>query len=284
MRGVSVLFLCFVLMFSFALAQTGGNYGSETDSFSVSYSSDTGEAVYHYGNKVYSYGHLNDSLLEELEDYNATLAEMEAKAQRIIDEARNDIESYREEIEQMRTEFENDREEFTRRRNEMIYEINNGNLTREERMALIEELSGVRQEIRTEFRSLIDEGRALRVEFRGELLNFSNRFNGSFIGQRFKMRNGEDFEINVDPSEVMDRAMSRVKLRMCDESNDCSMNLREFIRDKISRVAYSVNAQQPGKLFGFIKTNMNVQVDVDAGNGDVINVKTPWWSFMFSGN
>jgi len=274
MVKLAVCVLFFVVMLSFVLAED-----SLVDS-DFDYDSETGEVT--YGGVVYTYDDLNESLLEMLEDF---LKEMDSNSvsgdRRVfVAEAKEIRERYRSDISDVRSRFREDREEFARRRQEIIYEINDGNLTKDEKRALIEELSGVKTDFKTDVKSYVDEKKNLRIEYKGELLNLSKRVNGTFLRHRFKMRNGNDFEIRVNPSDIIDKVVTRLKLRGCNESNDCSIDLKEVIKKKVSRVAYSLKAKQRGKFLGMFKTKLSVEAEVDAETGEIIKTKRPWWGFL----
>ncbi len=58
------------------------------------------------------------------------------------------------------------------------------------------------------------------------------------------------------------------------------ITLKEVGQDKF---VYGAVAEKQVKLFGLIKTNAKISVEVDAETGEVTKVHKPWWSFMASG-
>ena len=270
--------LLFVLVLGFVLAE------NDVTNSDFSYNADTGEVT--YGGVVYTYDDLNESLLEMLEDflkrldYDGNSNGVSEDRRVFVEEAKRVGERYRSDINEVRGGFREDREEFARRRQEIIYEINEGNLTRDEKISLIEELSGVRTDFKNDVKSYVDEKKNLRVEYRGELLNLSRQVNGTFLRHRFRMKNGEDFEIKVDPSDIIDKVVTRLKLRGCNESNDCSIDLKEVVKRRVHRVAYHLKAKQRGRFLGMFKTKLNIEAEVDAETGEVIETTKPWWSFL----
>lgn len=278
MERLYVCVLLFVLVLGFVLAE------NDVTNSDFSYNADTGEVT--YGGVVYTYDDLNESLLEMLEDflkrldYDGNSNGVSEDRRVFVEEAKRVGERYRSDINEVRGGFREDREEFARRRQEIIYEINEGNLTRDEKISLIEELSGVKTDFKNDVKSYVDEKKNLRVEYRGELLNLSRQVNGTFLRHRFRMKNGEDFEIKVDPSDIIDKVVTRLKLRGCNESNDCSIDLKEVVKRRVHRVAYHLKAKQRGRFLGMFKTKLNIEAEVDAETGEVIETTKPWWSFL----
>lgn len=278
MERLYVCVLLFVLVLGFVLAE------NDVTNSDFSYNADTGEVT--YGGVVYTYDDLNESLLEMLEDflkrldYDGNSNGVSEDRRVFVEEAKRVGERYRSDINEVRGGFREDREEFARRRQEIIYEINEGNLTRDEKISLIEELSGVKTDFKNDVKSYVDEKKNLRVEYRGELLNLSRQVNGTFLRHRFRMKNGEDFEIKVDPSDIINKVVTRLKLRGCNESNDCSIDLKEVVKRRVHRVAYHLKAKQRGRFLGMFKTKLNIEAEVDAETGEVIETTKPWWSFL----
>ncbi|MBI5803320.1 hypothetical protein HY448_01395 [Candidatus Pacearchaeota archaeon] len=50
------------------------------------------------------------------------------------------------------------------------------------------------------------------------------------------------------------------------------------MKEDNGKVVYNVEATKEVKVFGFIKTKMNVQANVDVTSGEIVNVEKPWWA------
>ena len=95
-----------------------------------------------------------------------------------------------------------------------------------------------------------------------------------------KLSNGQNAEVKVMPDVASERAMERLKLKVCSEENDCQMELKEVGKGEQVKAAYEVKAQKQAKLFGLFRTKMQVQAQIDAESGEIIQAKKPWWAFL----
>ena len=46
------------------------------------------------------------------------------------------------------------------------------------------------------------------------------------------------------------------------------------------KLVYFLKAKKQGKLFWIFKVTMDVETEIDAVTGEVINTKKPWWAFL----
>ncbi len=93
-----------------------------------------------------------------------------------------------------------------------------------------------------------------------------------------KLSNGRNAEIKIMPDTASQTALQRLNLRNCTE--DCSIELKEVnIGDQV-RAVYEVQAQRNSKVFGIFGARMQVQAQVDAETGEIIQVNKPWWAFL----
>ena len=95
-----------------------------------------------------------------------------------------------------------------------------------------------------------------------------------------QLSNGKNAEIKVMPNTASERAIERLQLKVCNSSNNCSIELKEVGSGEQVKVAYEVKAQKEVKVLGMFKTKMQVQAQVDAETGEVINSKKSWWAFL----
>jgi len=96
------------------------------------------------------------------------------------------------------------------------------------------------------------------------------------------LSNGQNAEIKVMPDTASDTALARLRLRVCQEEEGCSIELKEVGDGVEAKLAYEVMAEKEAKVFGLFGTKMKVQAQVDAENGELIREHKPWWAFLAS--
>jgi hypothetical protein len=97
-----------------------------------------------------------------------------------------------------------------------------------------------------------------------------------------RLSNGRKAEIKIMPDVASETALMRLRLKVCNETNNCTIQLKEVGVGNQTRAAYEVSLRRRAKVFGFIGTGMRVKTEVDAENGDVIRIRKPWWAFLAS--
>ena len=109
--------------------------------------------------------------------------------------------------------------------------------------------------------------------------NFTRDLNNS---ERFQMHlsNGRFSDIKIMPEVANERALERLRIRVCNESQNCTMVLKEVGQGNETRPIYEVNATGNFRLFGLFKTRAKESVQIDSSTGEVISLKRPWWSFI----
>jgi hypothetical protein len=95
-----------------------------------------------------------------------------------------------------------------------------------------------------------------------------------------KLSNGKNAEVKVMPDTASEQALERLRLKVCSEENNCQIELKEVGQGEQVKAAYEIHAEKQAKLLGLFKTKMQVQAQVDAENGEVIQSKKPWWAFL----
>ncbi len=95
---------------------------------------------------------------------------------------------------------------------------------------------------------------------------------------RVKLSNGRDAEIKIMPDRASETALARLRLKVCNESNNCSFELKEVG----SKLAYELRAEKKARIFGLFRTRMRVESQIDAESGEIIMSKKPWWAFLAS--
>ncbi len=93
-----------------------------------------------------------------------------------------------------------------------------------------------------------------------------------------KLSNGRNAEIKIMPDMASRAALQRLNLRNC--TDDCNIELKEANLGNQVRAVYEVRAQRNSKVFGIFSARMQVQAQVDAETGEIIQVNKPWWAFL----
>ena len=120
-----------------------------------------------------------------------------------------------------------------------------------------------------------------RLKFRNQSLDCEGcnlSINGSRI--RAKLSNGRNSEVKIMPEVASQRALERLRLKVCNRSNNCSIELKEVGRGNKTRLAYELQAERHYKLLGMFRTKAQNRVKVDAENGEIISEGKPWWGFL----
>ena len=97
---------------------------------------------------------------------------------------------------------------------------------------------------------------------------------------KVKLSNGKNSEVKVMPDTASEKAIERLRVKVCSAENGCSIELKEVGQGEQIKAAYEVKVQKQAKILGLFKTRMQVQAQVDAESGEVIQSKRPWWAFL----
>ena len=97
-----------------------------------------------------------------------------------------------------------------------------------------------------------------------------------------KMSNGQNSEVKVMPNTASEKALERLKLKVCSEENSCQIELKEVGKGNEVKLAYELKTQRQSKILGLFKAQMQVSTQVSAENGEILKVNKPWWAFLAS--
>jgi len=97
-----------------------------------------------------------------------------------------------------------------------------------------------------------------------------------------KLSNGRNAEIKVMPDTASERALERLRLKVCSAENNCVIELKEVGQGEQTKFAYELKTQRQAKFLGLFRAKMQVQAQVNAESGEIIRVKKPWWAFLAS--
>ena len=159
-----------------------------------------------------------------------------------------------------------------------------------------------REEIRDEIRERIKEGdynidgKTLRIEHREEMktrlqsngnfadtdLEIIEEKEGTLTKLKTQLNNGRNTEIKIMPNTASETALARLRIKVCSEENNCSIELKEVGQGEQTKLAYELRAEKRAKIFGLFQARMQVQSQIDAENGEFIRERKPWWSFLAS--
>ena len=96
------------------------------------------------------------------------------------------------------------------------------------------------------------------------------------------LSNGKNAEIKVMPNTASETALARLRLKVCSEENNCTIELKEVGNGEQVKMAYELKTQRNSKVFGMFNAKMDVEAQVDAETGELIKSNKPWWAFLAS--
>lgn len=99
---------------------------------------------------------------------------------------------------------------------------------------------------------------------------------------KVNLGNGRNAEIKIMPNTASETALARLRLKVCTEERNCTLQLKEVGEGNKTRAVYELRTMRESKVFGLFKAQMQVQAQIDAENGEVVKVKKPWWAFLAS--
>ncbi len=97
-----------------------------------------------------------------------------------------------------------------------------------------------------------------------------------------QLSNGKNAEVKVMPDTASERALERLRLKVCSTDNNCSLELKEVGKGNETQLAYEVQVQRHSRILGIFSKKMQVRAEVSAENGEVLDVDKPWWAFLAS--
>jgi len=92
------------------------------------------------------------------------------------------------------------------------------------------------------------------------------------------LSNGKESLVKIMPSTASENAIKALRLHNCVEAEGCTIELKEVGNGNETKAAYEVKTQKEARVFGLFKAKMNVEAQIDAETGEVIQTKRPWWS------
>lgn len=134
-------------------------------------------------------------------------------------------------------------------------------------------------------RELSDKGEfKLKLKFHNEEVEsefeFEEKREGNETKIQAKLSNGRNAEIKIMPSTASETALARLRLKVCNESNNCTIQLKEVNVGNETRAAYEIQIERHSRILGIFSAKMHIETEVDAENGEVIGEHKPWWAFI----
>ncbi|MFH1326832.1 MAG: hypothetical protein ABIH59_01765 [archaeon] len=126
----------------------------------------------------------------------------------------------------------------------------------------------------------------IRLEVGGVSVDCDCEMNQEKIQNRtklsVKMSNGKNAEIKIMPNTASEKALERLRLKVCSEENGCAIELKEVGSGEQTKLAYELKTQRKAKFLGIFGTKMQVKAQIHAENGELIKIQKPWWAFLAS--
>src|SRR3989344_2089947 len=96
---------------------------------------------------------------------------------------------------------------------------------------------------------------------------------------RTKLKNGQEKEIKIMPDTASEKALERLKLKVCSPEKNCTIQLKDVGSGETEKVQYEVQLERHSRILGLFHKKMQIRAEVDAENGDV-NIHKPWWALL----
>ena len=129
-----------------------------------------------------------------------------------------------------------------------------------------------------------EERQQAREQIRERLKDVAENLNVSVkdinMGRKVTLSSGRKAEIKVMPITASERALERLRLKVCSEENNCTIQLKEVGSGNETRLAYGVRAEKRYKVLGLFRAKRQVESEIDAETGEVIRTRGPWWAFL----
>lgn len=204
-------------------------------------------------NKTFNKTEIKTSIKEkkdELKDSLEQLREMRDRQNRIQNKAK---------------ELKREIKDYMMDRKELIAEIKGKNITFEREDNKSDELrirSG-NHTVKTRFNITEEVGENNETIIKFENGNFSR-------------------EIKVMPDTASEMALQRLRMRVCNESNNCTIELKDVGADKARKIAYELQVERHYKILGIFNAKVQERAEVNAETGEVTSSAKPWWNSLAS--
>ena len=99
---------------------------------------------------------------------------------------------------------------------------------------------------------------------------------------KVKLNNGRKAEVKIMPGVASEKALERLRLKVCSEENNCTIELKEVgkLGGNESKLGYEIQIERHSRILGIFGAKMKIKTQVDAENGEIVKVNKPWWAFI----
>jgi hypothetical protein len=97
---------------------------------------------------------------------------------------------------------------------------------------------------------------------------------------RAKLSNGRRALIKIMPNTASEKALARLRLKVCSEDNNCTIELKEVGKGNETRATYEIQRQRHFRILGLFRKKALAKAQIDAETGEIISIKKPWWAFL----
>jgi hypothetical protein len=158
----------------------------------------------------------------------------------------------------------------------------------------------IKREIRANIREKLKDGEELTM---GEKKLVLRRINNEILELKIKkaiirtrlnlsgeneteltvhLSNGRNATIKIMPETASERALARLRLKNCNETRNCTIELKEVGEGNKTRAVYEARAEKKFKILWLFKNKEYVYTQIDSETGDVVKTHKPWWSLVAS--
>ena len=83
------------------------------------------------------------------------------------------------------------------------------------------------------------------------------------------------------PDTASERALERLKIKVCSTENNCTIQLKDVGNGKDEKIQYELQIERHSKILGIFQKKMKVSADIDSETGET-KIHKPWWAFIAS--
>lgn len=136
-----------------------------------------------------------------------------------------------------------------------------------------------RREIRTADGKKIEVERKIKIK--GGETEIKTRLKVEGTGSNFSVvdSQGERHRVRVTPERLRTLMIERLKA-----NNITEFSIEEIEHENIPKVVFKANSEHPGRFLGVFKLSVKAETQVDPETGEIVDVNTPWWVFLVSGD
>jgi hypothetical protein len=91
--------------------------------------------------------------------------------------------------------------------------------------------------------------------------------------------NGRTSEIKIMPDVAAERALERLRLKVCNETNNCTIELKDVGNQNQEMLSYELQVQRHVRVLGIFQAKVQERAEIDAEDGTV-KTHRPWWMFL----